>query len=97
MAYKEKTCPACGVTHNKRGEFCSRSCGNKRKHTAETKAKIAETQRAILTNGSDESEVRKHNYISKRINGDPDPVPPQTHTPLGANQFVEDGDLWTEM
>ena len=95
MAYKEKTCPACGITHKKRGEYCSRSCGNKKKHTEETKQKIAETQRAILTNGSDESEVRKHNFISKRINGDPDPVPPQVHTGPLHNQFVDGGDLWT--
>lgn len=96
MAYKEKICPKCGVTHNKRGEYCSRSCGNQKKHTTETKQKIAETQRAILTNGSDESEVRKHNYISKRINGEPDPIAPPVRAPLSDNQFVQDGDLWEE-
>jgi endogenous inhibitor of DNA gyrase (YacG/DUF329 family) len=34
----EKTCPRCGVTHNKRGPYCSRSCGNVREHTEEDKA-----------------------------------------------------------
>lgn len=96
MAYKEKTCPKCGVTHNKRGEFCSRSCGNQRKHTAETKAKIAEGKREWLSSGTDAAEVEKHNYISKRINGDPDPLPPVTPTPVRSNQFVQDGDLWEE-
>ena len=33
----QKTCPRCGVTHNKRGPFCSRSCGNVREHTEEDK------------------------------------------------------------
>ena len=34
----EKTCPRCGTTHKKRGEYCSRSCGNVRVHTEEDKA-----------------------------------------------------------
>jgi len=33
-----KTCPRCGVSHQKRGEYCSRSCGNVRVHTEEDKA-----------------------------------------------------------
>ena len=36
--YKEKICPTCGVTHKKRGPYCSRSCGNIREHTEEDKA-----------------------------------------------------------
>ena len=36
--YKEKICPTCGVTHKKRGPYCSRSCGNIRQHTEEDKA-----------------------------------------------------------
>lgn len=34
----EKICPRCGVTHRKRGDYCSRSCGNVRVHTEEDKA-----------------------------------------------------------
>jgi endogenous inhibitor of DNA gyrase (YacG/DUF329 family) len=34
----QKTCPRCGVTHQKRGPFCSRSCGNVREHTEDDKA-----------------------------------------------------------
>ena len=34
----QKTCPRCGVTHTKRGPYCSRSCGNVREHTEEDKA-----------------------------------------------------------
>lgn len=97
MAYKEKICPKCQAKHNKRGEFCSRSCGNTRKHTAETKAKIAETQRAWLTSGTDEAEVAKHNYISKRNNGEIDPIPPQKPIDIGHRRFVQDGDIWEEV
>lgn len=96
MAYKEKQCPKCGVKHNKRGEYCSRSCGNQKKHTEETKAKLSEKQREWMTSGDDRAEVQKHNYISKRNNGDPDPIPPVTPTPVRNNQFVQDGDLWEE-
>jgi len=34
----QKTCPRCGTTHNKRGPYCSRSCGNVREHTEEDKS-----------------------------------------------------------
>ena len=97
MAYKEKTCPKCGTKHNKRGEFCSRSCGNSRKHTKEQSEKIGAARSKWLTSGSDEAEVQKYNYISKRINGEPDPVAPPVRAPLRSNQFVQDGDLWTEV
>ena len=33
-----KTCPRCEVKHNKRGPYCSRSCGNVREHTEDDKA-----------------------------------------------------------
>jgi uncharacterized Zn finger protein (UPF0148 family) len=33
----EKTCPRCGITHRKRGDYCSRSCGNVRVHTEKDK------------------------------------------------------------
>ena len=34
----QKTCSRCGVSHKKRGPYCSRSCGNVREHTEEDKA-----------------------------------------------------------
>ena len=43
---------------------------------------------------SDIAAVVAHNYVSKRINGDPEPVGIPTRTPLESNQFVSDGDLW---
>lgn len=97
MAYKEKTCPKCGVKHNKRGEFCSRSCGNKRAHTAEQSRKIGEKKSAWLTSGHDKADVEVHNFISKANNAPAEPVAPPAIKPIGSNQFVEDGDLWTEV
>ena len=94
MAYKEKTCPKCGVTHNKRGEFCSRSCGNTRAHTAESKQAISDAKKQWHAT-SEVAAVVAHNYTSKRINGAPDPIAPPVRAPLEDNQFIADGDLWT--
>ena len=96
MAYKEKVCPKCGDKHTKRGEFCSRSCGNSRPHTPEQTRKIAAAGSAWLNGGSDKAEEVKHNFLSKRNNAEPEPVPPVVKKPMESNQFVQDGDLWTE-
>lgn len=96
MAYKEKTCPKCGTIHYKRGEFCSRSCGNTRKHTEHTKQKIAVRQTERHANGDDIAEEQR---LALAIANERhhDPVPPQQYSRLGMNQFVDDGDLWTEV
>lgn len=95
MAYKTKTCPACGVQHNKRGEYCSRSCGNSRKPTQAHKDKIAEAKREWHAT-SDTAAVVAHNFTSKGLNKEAEPVPPQIHTGPDVGQFVADGDLWEE-
>jgi hypothetical protein len=95
MAYKEKVCPKCGTKHTKRGEFCSRSCGNSRKQTSEQKEKIGAARSKWLTSGADEAEVQKHNFISKRNNAELEPVAPPTSPLLDDNQFVAGGDVWT--
>jgi hypothetical protein len=97
VAYKEKICPKCGVKHNKRGEFCSRTCGNQKKHTESAKRKISKGKSAWLLSGTDEAEAEKHNFISKGINKTPEPVPPVVHKSIGENQFIAGGDLWTEV
>jgi hypothetical protein len=93
MAYKEKECPKCGTKHTKRGEYCSRSCGNSRAPTREHKAKIAEAKKEWHAT-SDVAAVVAHNYVSKGLNKDPEPVGIPSRTPLESNQFVSDGDLW---
>jgi hypothetical protein len=96
MAYKEKTCPKCGVTHKKRGEFCSRSCGNARAMPEYQKESIAAAKREWHAT-SDTAAVAAHNYTSKGLNKDPDPVAPMVARDAGFGRFVEDGDIWEEV
>ena len=95
MAYKEKTCPKCGVVHTKRGEFCSRSCGNTRAHKPETKVLLAKKQTEWMTSGDDKAEAQVHSFTSLGANQTPDPVPPMRDN-MGSGRFVQDGDLWEE-
>jgi hypothetical protein len=96
MGYKSKTCPKCATVHNKRGEFCSRSCGNTRAHTKQSKQAISDAKREWHAT-SETAAVVAHNYTSKRINGEPDPVAPIVPRDAGYKRFVEDGDLWEEV
>jgi hypothetical protein len=93
MAYKEKVCPKCGNKHNKRGEFCSRSCGNQKKHKPETKKLLAQKQTEWLTSGDDRAEVAIHNFVNKS----PEPIAPIVPRDAGYRRYVEDGDLWEEV
>ena len=95
MAYKEKVCPKCGAVHTKRGEFCSRSCGNSRPLTKEQKQKIGAAKSAWLTSGDDKAEAQVHSFTSLGANQTPDPVPPMRDN-MGSGRFVQDGDLWEE-
>jgi hypothetical protein len=95
VAYKEKECRKCGVKHTKRGEYCSRSCGNSRPLTTEQKQKIGAAKSAWLTGGTDEAEVAIHTFTSGGANKPAEPIAPPTKSPLQSNQFVQDGDLWT--
>lgn len=96
MAYKEKTCPKCGVKHKKRGEFCSRSCGNTRAHKHETKLAIATTQTIRHASGDAVAEEQRY-ALAVANNREYDPPPVIREKPVSANQFVQDGDLWTEV
>ena len=97
MGYKEKVCPKCNSKHNKRGEFCSRSCGNTRKHKPETKKLIAQKQTEWLTSGDERAEVAVHNFVSLGNNKVAEPVAPIVPRDAGYGRFVEDGDLWEEV
>jgi len=96
MGYKSKTCPKCNAVHNKRGEHCSRSCGNQKKHTPETKALIAKKQTEWLTSGDERAEAQVHSFTSLGNNQIPDPVAPIRDN-IGRGRFVQDGDLWEEV
>jgi hypothetical protein len=95
MAYKEKICPKCNATHNKRGEYCSRSCGNQKPHTPETLAKLSITQSNHMNSGHDSAQQSIYSF-TQALHPVPEPVAPPTKSPLKSNQFVSDGDLWTE-
>ena len=97
MGYKEKTCPKCNSVHNKRGEFCSRSCGNSRPLTKEQKQKIGAAKSAWLTGGSEEAEVAVHNFVSGGNNKTAEPIAPLVPRDIGHGRYVEDGDIWEEV
>jgi hypothetical protein len=97
MAYKEKICPKCNSKHTKRGEFCSRSCGNSRPLTKEQKQKIGAAKSAWLTSGDEKAEAAIHSFTSLGNNKVADPVAPIVSRDIGHNRFVEDGDLWEEV
>jgi endogenous inhibitor of DNA gyrase (YacG/DUF329 family) len=94
MAYKEKKCPTCLTVHNKRGPYCSRSCGNHRTWTKEQKEVFGEKKREYLYSDSDKAEVERWQINAKE---EDEPLPPIMEKPIGTRQFVEDGDLWSEV
>ena len=89
--YPEKKCPTCGKLFQKQGKYCCRSCGNARTFTPTQKAKQANIMRQKFI---DDPEF-KQSQVAK-INPDI-PIPPQIESPLGLDQFIADGDLWTEV
>jgi len=100
MAYKEKTCEQCGVTHKKRGRFCSRDCSDlankNRKWTAEQKQAVS-AGLSKWHKESDTADVATYKWASKGLNQDPDPVAPMVTRDAGYGRFVEDGDIWEEV
>jgi hypothetical protein len=49
--YSIKICPRCSSEHRKEGVYCSRSCGNKRTHSEESKKKTAATMKRLVRLG----------------------------------------------
>jgi endogenous inhibitor of DNA gyrase (YacG/DUF329 family) len=93
MSYREKECPTCGTKHRKRGPYCSRSCGNRRKWTKEQKEVFAEKKREYLYN-TDEGEVERWQIHASE---EDEPIAPRQRQELEFGQFIEDGDLWEEV
>ena len=100
MAYKEKTCEQCGVTHKKRGRFCSRACSdvaNKGREWTDEQKKAVSDGLSKWHATSDTAAVAVHNWASKGLNQTPEPVAPIKPIDIGAGRFVQDGDLWEEV
>ena len=99
MAYKEKECEYCHSKHTKRGRFCSRECSTAaskgRQWTPEQKAAVSQGL-SKWHRESDTAAVAAHNFISQGLNKQEDPIVPPTRAPIADNQFVADGDVWTE-
>ena len=89
--YPEKQCPTCSITFAKQGKYCCRACGNARTFTPTYKAKIS---RGVRRKMNDDPEFKQ--AAVARIQPDI-PIPPMTESPVGLNQFISDGDLWTEV
>ena len=89
--YPEKNCPTCGKLFAKQGKYCSRACGNSRTFDATYKAKISKGVRQKMI---DDPEHKQKVIAAIQ----PDiPIPPQEEPRIGLNQFLADGDLWTEV
>lgn len=108
--YKTKTCPTCNTTHKKRGLFCSRSCGNSR--TFSQKERQSRSEKLTKhQNAPEQLDVRNHAAeriaLVQKKNANPDDadlqamtlddvyIPPITLN-LNIDQFVMDGDIWTD-
>jgi predicted amidophosphoribosyltransferase len=108
--YRQKTCPTCRVTHRKKGDYCSRSCGNHRVHTPKARANLS--SKLINHWQTNDMHVRRDQASAAgklgirqyRNRDDADlqamtlddfMIEPQVKE-LPDNQFVAGGDLWTE-
>ena len=108
--YREKTCPTCGTVHKKRGPYCSRSCGNARSFTYAERKNLSDKMTQYMTSaeGAENSVAVKDHSVVARIKAknkhDPDAAELSLEDfflepvvrELPDNQFVQDGDLWTE-
>ena len=97
MGYKEKVCPKCNSVHNKRGVYCSRSCGNQKSHKPETKKLIAKKQSEWMSSGDERAEAQLHSFTSLGNNKVAEPIAPIVPVDVGYRRYVEDGDLWEEV
>ena len=108
--YKEKSCPTCGTKHKKQGKYCSRSCGNSRTFTKKQRENLSVKQ-AQHMNSPEALDARdratkeitlQRKKQTNRADEDLQAMtlddfmlePPVSR--ISDNQFVQDGDLWTE-
>ena len=98
--YRQKTCPTCGVTHRRRGPYCSRSCAAKdRTHSAETIAKITESNKARVADVTSDAyleaadNLRAASKASKGIITTP--IAPRMRSDLPGETI--DGDYWVSV
>ncbi len=95
--YREKQCPVCGVTHRRRGPYCSRSHAlSDRTHSEATKQKISEAGKARMEDRTGDAyldavdNLRDAAMKSKGIVRDP--IPPRMREDRRGETI--DGDYW---
>ena len=98
--YREKQCPVCGITHRKRGPYCSRSHAlSDRTHSAETKAKISE---AGLKRYEDKTSEEYHDTVANlrqatAVSKGRDTTPIAPRIPIHRDGESIDGDYWVSV
>lgn len=88
--YPEKNCLTCDKLFKQQGKYCCRACGNHRVFDTTYKAKIS---RGVRNKMNDDPDFKA--AAVARIQPDI-PIPPQIESPMGLDQFIAGGDLWTE-
>jgi hypothetical protein len=103
----EKICPTCQTPHQKRGEFCSRSCGNSRTWTEETKEKFSKARTAYFQQDNDQVEYHKWQAAqslkianAQKAGEDLEEISTEEFymmpeiTDHDDREFIEDGTIW---
>jgi len=95
--YREKQCPVCGVTHRRRGPYCSRShAAQNRKHSAETIAKITESNKARVADVTSDAYLDAVDNLKAAAKASKGiitaPIPPRQQSDRRGETI--DGDYW---
>jgi endogenous inhibitor of DNA gyrase (YacG/DUF329 family) len=98
--YRQKQCPTCGITHRRRGPYCSRTCAAKdRTHSPETIEKIRESNKAAVADRSGDTYLTAADnlrYAAAMSKGrDTSPVAPRR--PDNRPGETIDGDYWVSV
>lgn len=97
--YREKQCPVCGITHRRRGPYCSRShAAQDRTVSAETRQKLSDAGLKRYEDKSSEQyldtldNLKQATAVSK--GRDTTPIPPRKVSTYLRDGETIDGDYW---
>jgi len=95
--YRQKQCPVCGITHRKRGLYCSAShAAQNRTHSADTIAKITESNKERMADRTSDAyldavdNLKQATAVSK--GRDTTPIAPRMRSDRRGETI--DGDYW---
>lgn len=104
--YREKICPTCKISHKKRGPYCSRSCGNIRVHSEETKEKLSAMRKEYFNTpeGIADRALKSKQTTARNMNIPYDAlstedfaidIPDISHIhTIAHNEFIDGRDIW---